>query len=413
MPSTTSSGHTPLRVLLAVGDRERERRLSRELGVVIAGRCLDAASLAGQATADVDVVLVSADLHRLTAGTLLPLQEHAVPVVLLVTEATDPETYAALARFVPAEASSATISAALLEAADRGASYEATGGSAAAPISPGSSNEAGQPASGTLVGVTSGKGAPGKTTLAIALAASLAADRRDVALVDADLRGGNVAPCLDLDPRRGLVGLRADDVMRADGPAVLQELQDARGLAVLAGVERPELADALDPTALVEAVAMLRERFPFVVVDLGSHDSRPESAVQEALLRVSTKVLLVTGADLVSLWNTQISLRAMRAGISSAVSQMAVVVNRREGREHYDCSQVEHALELPVLGDVREDRKAARRAVERQLPLSAVGGRVARDLRAIASRLAEGLPERRRVDGRQSVSDAAARISAP
>ena len=49
--------------------------------------------------------------------------------------------------------------------------------------------------------------------------------------------------------------------------------------------------------------------------------------------------------------------------------------------------EIERALGLPVLGVVREDRKAARRAITKQLPLSAVGGRAARDLRAIVTEL--------------------------
>ena len=61
----------PIRVLLAVGNPERERRLRDALagdGMVIADRCLDAVSLVERAAAmDLDVALASSDLHRLTA----------------------------------------------------------------------------------------------------------------------------------------------------------------------------------------------------------------------------------------------------------------------------------------------------------------------------------------------------------
>ena len=60
---------------------------------------------------------------------------------------------------------------------------------------------------GNVIAVLSGKGAPGVTTIAIGLAAALGERRRRSVLVDADLRGGNVAAYLDLDPRRGLLAL--------------------------------------------------------------------------------------------------------------------------------------------------------------------------------------------------------------
>jgi hypothetical protein len=42
-----------------------------------------------------------------------------------------------------------------------------------------------------------------------------------------------------------------------------------------------------------------------------------------------------------------------------------------------------------VLGTVREDRPAARRAIERQVPLTAAGGKAAADLRALVWALEE------------------------
>ena len=49
--------------------------------------------------------------------------------------------------------------------------------------------------------------------------------------------------------------------------------------------------------------------------------------------------------------------------------------------------EVERALGAPVLAALSEDRKAARRAVGEQVPLTAVGGDAARELRRLASRL--------------------------
>jgi Mrp family chromosome partitioning ATPase len=82
------------------------------------------------------------------------------------------------------------------------------------------------------------------TTLAIALAHVLARSKQAVALLDADLRGGNVAAYLDLDPRRGLVGLTLEGADRTVDKLIADELHEVRGFSVLAGLERGEFQGA-------------------------------------------------------------------------------------------------------------------------------------------------------------------------
>lgn len=370
----SAARESPVRVLLGVGDRELERRLTQELpaeGVLIVARCLDGPSLLERAQQPgVDVVLAAADLHHLTDATLLALRERRRPVVLLVTDPSDTERLAALARVVPASASSSVIAAAVQQAEAHGSGYADVSG----PLLPDSGDTDEDEARGRVITVASGKGAPGKTTVAIALASSLAGQGLRVVLVDADLRGGNVAPYVDLDPRRGLVGLAA-----GGGPLsgrLAEELQDGPGFRVLAGVERTELASGLREDTLAAVIGALREGFERVVVDGGVP---PEPAV----LRGADEVLVVTGADLVSVWNARVGLHAIREAAGGAA--LSAVVNRREGREHYDRDEIERALGLAVLGVVREDRKAVRRAIAKQIPLSEAGGRAARDLRALAA----------------------------
>ncbi len=379
------------RVLLAAGSRELERRLSRELaqaGIAIGGRCLDGPSLLERASQPgFDVVLAAAELHRLSDGVLAALRERGLPVVLLAADAADAARLAGLGRVLPAASPGAIVAAALRQAAASGARpagpVDAAGSAGAPPAALPPAAERDVPApraqrpGGRVVAVTSGKGAPGKTTIAISLAALLGESGTDVVLLDADLRGGNVAPYLDLDPRRGLVGLAAA------GGRLDRELQEGPGCSVLAGVERPELAAGLAGGALSGVLAALRERFETVVVDLGA----PPDA---GLLRAADELLLVTGPDLVSIWNARTALPAIREDTGSALPR--AVVNRREGREHYPAGEVGRALGMAVLGVVREERESARRAVSRQIPLSAAGGKVTLDLRALAGALAPAAP---------------------
>ncbi len=379
----SGSGAPAPRVLVAVGDRALEGRLTRELagaGIGVAGRCLDGPSLLERAgEPGVDAVLAAPGLHRLTDEILTSLSERRIPVVLLAGASDDVARLSRLSRLgrvVPAASSPAVVAAALREARARGAPVPAgrdaprpAGETSRVPAVP----ERGGGRGGRLLAVASGKGAPGATTIAVALAALFSERAPDVVLLDADLRGGNVAPALDLDPRRGLVGVAAPD---AD---IASELQAGPGFSVLAGIERPELAAALREETPARAAAALRERSGTVVVDLGV-------SVPPGLLRPDDELLLVSGADLVSIWNARIALPGLRGRAGGA--RIRAAVNRREGRDHYGRREVERALGIPVAGVVREERETARRAVALQLPLPAVGGRVVSDLRALAVALA-------------------------
>ena len=373
-------------VLLAVGDRELEGRLTRELpgaGIAIRGRCLDGPSLLELASEpEVDAVLAAADLHRLSEETLRALSERELPVVLLASAPDDAAGLARLAGTVPAASPAPVVAEAVRRAVARGARPAAPAGDpvpAAPRLALVPSPDAGRSRprraaphageeAGRVVAVVSGKGAPGKTTLAISLAALFAEGGSRTVLLDADLRGGNVAPYLDLDPRRGLIGLASPGFELSD------ELQLTAGFAVVAGIERPGLAASLREETVPAAVSALRARFETVVVDL--------APMQPGLLRPGDELLLVTGADLVSVWNARNALPAAREQASGSV--LTAAVNRRDGRDHYDAPEVGPVLGLPVSGVVREERESARRAVQQQIPLARAGGRVVPDLRALA-----------------------------
>ncbi len=370
-----------VRVLIATGDRELELRLVDGLpgeGIAVAARALDAATLlerVAPGSSAVDAVLAASSLHGLGESTLLALHDRRVPVLLLAADDREASRYDELAPALLASTPLPAIAAALRRTCD-GAPLAGPGGTLAASAEPRAADEWNElGTAGRVIAVTSGKGAPGKTTLAVAIAAALGDAGHSVALVDADLRGGNVAPYLGLDPRRGLVGLAV-----AGGPLdarLATELQEGPGCAVLAGVERPELAATLTSELITGAVARLRARLGCVVVDLGWP---PEAGV----LQAADHALLVTAPDLVSLWNARLALRSLG---QDGRGRWSLAVNRREGREHYDGDEIERALGLPVIGTVREDRPAARRAIDRQVPLTAAGGRAAADLRALVRAL--------------------------
>lgn len=376
----------PPRVVLAIGNPERERQLLtalRDGGCIIAGRCLDGPSLVQQATAgNADVVLASAGLHRLTGESLIAVREAGVPMVLLAAAA-EADACEGLAYVLPAASDGAVITAALQEAIRRGAvAKPATADNRSAP----ERAAPGYQGNGEVIALVSGKGAPGTTTVGIGLTAALATRERRVLLIDGDLRGGSVGPSLDLDPRRGLSGL---SVGQSDRPEhVLDELQDGPGFSVLSGIERAEAGERLMPERITGAVSKLQERFDIILIDGSETLSGVTSPVGAALLKSAERVLLVTTADLLGLWNARGSLRFVTDSLGVPPEAVSAVVNRRTGHDQYDEHEVERALGIRVVAAIREDPRAARRARANQVPITAAGGKAARAIAELASRLA-------------------------
>ncbi len=376
----------PPRVLLAIGNPERERQLLtalREGGWTIAGRRLDGPSLVQQAVAgNLDVVLASADLHRLTGESFIAVREAGVPMVLLAG-AGEADAYDGLSYVLPAASDAPVVIAALHEAIRRGAVVGQT--SADKPSTLDSADHRYQ-GNGEVIALVSGKGAPGTTTVAIGLAAALGAKGRSVLLIDGDLRGGSIGPYLDLDPRRGLSGLSVGSIDRPAG--VLDELQDGPGFTVLAGIERPEARERLTPERIAGSVPALQERFDVILIDGGETLSGVTSAVGAAFLRSAERVLLVTTADLLGLWNARASLRFVTESLGIPPEAVSAVVNRRNGSGEYGPLEVERALGIRVVAAIPDDPRAARRSRADQAPITAAGGKAARAIAELASRLA-------------------------
>lgn len=368
------------RILLAIGNPERERQLLtalRDAGCAIAGRCLDGPSLVQQALAGTtDVVLAAAGLHRLTPESLAALREAGVPVVLLAGPG-EADTYDGLAYVLPANTDEAALVDALSEAMKRGTAIDP-----AARSGRGAGHTQRHRSDGEVLTLVSSKGAPGTTTIAIGLAATLGATGRKVLLIDGDLRGGSICACLDLDPRRGLAGLSIGPGDRSQG--VFDELQEGPGFSVLAGVERPEAQERLLPERISSAIATLRERFDVILIDAGETISGVTSATGAAFVRPAERVLLVTTADLLGLWNARSCLRFVTESLGVPPEAVSTVISRRSGTEQYGAHEVERALGTRVLVAIPEDRRAARRAQVEQTP---IGGRAAHALAELASRL--------------------------
>jgi len=191
-----------------------------------------------------------------------------------------------------------------------------------------------------VVAVWGPAGAPGRTTVAVSLAAELAAAGREVLLVDADTYAASVAQVLGLlDESPGLVAaVRAGLDGRLD-PAVLARLTPVASprLRVLTGLTRAARWSELRPAGLQAVLSAGRALADVVVVDLAppleedeelSYDTAAPRRNGAALdvLRAADDVVVVGSADPVGLQRLVRGLQDLAGAVPSA--SVTVVVNR-------------------------------------------------------------------------------------
>lgn len=124
---------------------------------------------------------------------------------------------------------------------------------------------------GQVIAVWGPAGAPGRTSIAINVAAELAADQ-DVLVVDADCYGGVIGQALGLLDEAATLATacRAADAGRLDDDALsLLAVPVAPRLRVLTGIGRADRWPELRPGALDRVLTIARDISDFVVVDTG------------------------------------------------------------------------------------------------------------------------------------------------
>ncbi|SFB77106.1 MinD-like ATPase involved in chromosome partitioning or flagellar assembly [Nocardioides terrae] len=247
--------------------------LERSPGVVVLKRCVDLDDLlAAAASGQADAAVVAADLPGLDATAADQLRRLGVrPIAVVPAAAAGDAARARAARAglgqLVGEDALGQLPAALT------APVEAAGGRAPAPEPPAAApSDAGarEPLRGRVVVVWGPPGAPGRTTVAAAVAAELAHRQLSTVLVDADPYGGAVAPLLGvLDEVSGLLSaarLSAAGELTERFSTVLRGY--APHLGVVTGLPRADRWAELRP-GLVGEIADCARTSGYVVVDTG------------------------------------------------------------------------------------------------------------------------------------------------
>lgn len=361
-------------------------RLDRSRAVHVVRRCADLAELLGSAAAGIGrVAVVSADLRGLDRAAVQQLGDHDVLVlgvhrpgdeggermlrrwgveVVLSADAEQPQLEGALAELVsnqhddgpggnaPGRSSGDRAGA----VQDRPARPAPDRADPADGRGQGRGDEAGdetdrhegerlsslhtlETARGTVVVVWGPIGSPGRTTLAVNVAAELAEPDQPVILADLDTYGASVAQVLAvLDEAPGVAAAsRAADQGSLDRATLSRlAIQAVPGLRVLTGMPRPDRWPELRDHAVQDVLSACADLVPVTVVDVGfclesdeelSFDTTAprRNGAALAALEVADHVLVVGAADPVGLQRLVRGLDQL-AGVTSAAT--TVVVNR-------------------------------------------------------------------------------------
>ena len=342
----------PLRLVVGLGDSDRESRILPALGdlegVRVVERCLSADQLLEAAAhGRADAVLVAFDLHRLGSGLLADLDATRIPRVMLVADPEESRWQAERGVVLPLEADAPLIVRGL-QAAIQGERLHVESPDAKrveehVELTPKSVGLG-------VIGVGSGPGSPGRTTVALNVAAALGAVAPTV-LVDADMAGPSIAAHLDADPTRNIymVAHAEPDAAWEWDRAIQAEVQPLERnrspyADVLCGVPKPDMRGRITRRFLERLVSALQRRYRYVVLDTGGEMLGADGSVHRAALALAEQVLLVCGSDLVGLFRARTTLGLLQTHLQISPERVALVVNRHDPRFHHGRTEIEWAL---------------------------------------------------------------------
>lgn len=216
---------------------------------------------------------------------------------------------------------------------------------------------------GKVIAVYSPKGGTGKTTIAVNLACVLRRNGAAVALLDGVMQFGAVRHLLQVPPStRSIVDLPAGAAMRANLAEALWE--GPGGVNVLLAPPRPEEADLVAASEIGNAIGLLADHHDYVIVDAPSRLSEDTLAILDA----ASVILLVVTYMAVTIANTRSAIDTFEALGYKGQKPILLVVNQADSTAGLSKGGMEHALNLPVVGEIPTDWKLVSESNNKQTP---------------------------------------------
>jgi pilus assembly protein CpaE len=225
-------------------------------------------------------------------------------------------------------------------------------------------------------------GGSGSSTLAVNIATVLAEKYKTTLLMDLKLQTGDLAALLDLKATHTLADL-CQQASNMDRTLFERSLtKHSSGVHLLAPPRYFADAEAVTPEGVSQALAMAKNIYPFVIVDV-DHSFAPE---QVQALRQADVILVVLRLDFASLRNTGRTLDFLRQ-LRIDMDKVRVVVNRYGQSKEVPAAKAEAALGVKIAHFVPEDAATVNRANNNGVPVvrESPSARVSRSLAQLAA----------------------------
>lgn len=227
-----------------------------------------------------------------------------------------------------------------------------------------------------VIGVLSGKGGVGKTTLVSNLGVSLAQEGKNVAIIDANLTGAN------LGLHFGLLSY----------PVSIHDVMNDEALITDAMYKHPSGVDIIPASLSIEHIGTeprnLRGSIDeflgdkdFVLIDAATGlDRETLNAID-----MSDEILIVTHPELPTISD---ALRTKTIAEKYGKDVIGIVLNRVNRKDELNKDNVSSFFELPVIGAIPDD-PVVRKSIEAKNPvvLSHPNHRVSQEVRRISSHI--------------------------
>lgn len=217
---------------------------------------------------------------------------------------------------------------------------------------------------GKIITVFSAKGGVGCSSIAVNIAIALQQNAAaKVALVDANLQFGDVGVLLNLYASRTIVDL-ASNADELDDELINDTLiSHSSGIKALLSPPRPEDADMVSPTFLVEILGRLKTTFDMVIVDTGSVLDETVLSVLDA----SDKIIVVTTPEIPAIKDAKLFFEITEA-LEYERERILFVLNKEDKRINIRAEDIEANIKYRIEGRLPLDERVATTAVNQGIP---------------------------------------------
>ena len=210
---------------------------------------------------------------------------------------------------------------------------------------------------GRVIAITGAKGGVGNTTIAIHLAAELAAIHR-VCLIDLDFGMGDVAPMMDLTARDSISDLiaRADrlDERMLNGSVAVHRTK----VNVLTTPDDMESIGSVRADDIYNIIHVAAKAYQWVIVDCGTYYDEGVSMA----LNVADTVVLITTPDVTGVRDAFRRIRNLQV-LGVEKERITLVVNRWHKNAYVSNADISANLGIPIAATVADDPRHVEQAV--------------------------------------------------